>query len=197
MKKLRRTELFYVFFRNMTEQSTFARMKKALLSPSLLRNEVILQLYEVATDMVAEAERHSLSGDLWEILFVMWIAEDENTIGHLSELGSVPAGSIASIASQELWYLHKTISATRKLIDKEDIYETLRQIKNYVPSGGGRGGIDAETLRALLETAKVFSNAKTPDEIYRSMADFYVSNGSGQFALYKAFKWSRAGALEP
>jgi predicted AAA+ superfamily ATPase len=127
----------------------------------------------------------------------MWIAEDENTIGHLAELGSVPAGSIAAIASRELWYLHKTISATRKLIDKEDAYEPLRQIKNYVPSSRGQGGIDSETLRALIETAEVFSSAKTPDEIYKSMADFYVSNGSGRFALYKAFKWSGAGALEP
>jgi predicted AAA+ superfamily ATPase len=181
----------------MTEKSTFTRMRKALLSPSLLRNEVIPQLYEVAADMVAEAERYSLSGDLWEILFVMWIAGDENTIGHLSELGSAPAGSITSIASKELWSLHKTISATRKLIDEEDIYENLRRIKDYVPSRSGRVKIDAEVLRALFETARAVGAARTSEEMYKSIVDFYVSNGSGRFAPHKAFRWSRARTLEP
>jgi predicted AAA+ superfamily ATPase len=181
----------------MTEKSTFARMRKVLLSPSLLRNEVISQLYDVAADMVAEAERHSLSGDLWEVLFVMWIAEDENTIGHLAELGSAPAGSVTSIASQELWALHKTVSATRKLIDEEDIYENLRHLKDYVPSGSGRGGIDAEAMRALVETAGAVGAARTSEEMYKSMVDFYVSNGSGLFALHRAFRWSRARSLEP
>ncbi|MDR1482870.1 MAG: ATP-binding protein [Synergistaceae bacterium] len=172
-------------------------MKKALLSPSLLRNEVIPQLHDIASDMVAVAELHSLSGDLWEIMFVMWIAEDENTIGHLSEFGSEPTGSIASLAARELWDLHRTVWATRKLIDKEDIYENLRVMKNYVPSGSSRGGIDEETVHALSETAGALCMARTSEEMYRSIVGFYAANGSGLFALYKAFRWSRQRTLEP
>jgi predicted AAA+ superfamily ATPase len=181
----------------MPEHSTFARMKKALLSPVLAKNEVIPQLYGIASDMAAEAERLSLSGDLWEILFAMWIAQDENTVGHVSELASAPTGTISGIAPSELWSLHKTIAATRKLIDKDGIYENLRQMKKFVPSGNAKGGLDPDTKRALMEMAGSFSSAKTPDDMYNALINFYTSHGSGPYALYRAFRWSSEKSLIP
>ncbi|MDR3332950.1 MAG: ATP-binding protein [Synergistaceae bacterium] len=173
------------------------KLRKALLMPSHERSEIFLLLQQVAADIIAEAESYCLSGDLWETFFALRLVGDENELGHAAEMGSAPTGSIAAMAPQELWALHRTISAARNLVDTEALYDNLRHLKEYLPSSPSGAHIDPEVQVNVLRLAESFKVAESPAEMYEALVNFYMQNGSGKFAIYKAFRWSEDSKLAP
>ncbi|MDR1379428.1 MAG: ATP-binding protein [Synergistaceae bacterium] len=192
-----------LFFKNRSDRyDAFAKFEKALSLPGGREDEAFALITAAASEVVTEAERYSLKGDLWEAFFALLLAEDENPLGWTSELGDAPLGSLVNIASEELWCLHGTVAALRALIRQNEQFRHLRSLEDYIPSKGGipflqPAGVRDEALSALFRLSAAFKEAGSPEEMYNALVFFYRSCGSGLYALNRAFRWSRERGLTP
>jgi predicted AAA+ superfamily ATPase len=202
-----------LFFKNLSDKNlsdknqsrrydTFAKFEKALSLPAERGNEAVALVGDAASEVAAEAERYSLTGDIWEAFFALLLAEDENPLGWAAEMGEAPTGSLAGIASEELWRLHGTAAALRDLIRRDEKFRYLRSLENYVPSKGGLPFLHperarSEALSGLFRLSAAFGEARTPEEMYNALVSFYRTCGSGLYALNRAFCWSREKRLTP
>ncbi|MDR1650031.1 MAG: ATP-binding protein [Synergistaceae bacterium] len=190
-----------MFLKNQSERChTFSKFEKALASSE---GEDFALIDAAASDVVAEAEKYSLKGDIWEAFFALLLAEDENPLGWASELSDTPpSDSIAGIASKELWSLHGTIAALRDRVRRDEKFRHLLSLEDYTPSEGGipflrPKSVRDETLSGLFSLSAAFKAAGTPEEMYDALVMFYKSHGSGLYALNRAFRWSGENRLTP
>lgn len=199
---MKNRDVAVLFFRNQSDRHhIFSKFEKALAS-SGGREEVFALIDTAASEVVAEAERYSLRGNLWQAFFALLLAEDENPLGWASELGDAPSGSIAGMASQELWNLHGTIDALRDRVRRDEGLRHLRPLEDYTPSQGGIPFLQPENVRdealsGLFHLSSAFETAQTPEDMYNALVFFYKSHGSGIYALNRAFRWSRERRLTP
>ncbi|MDR1731581.1 MAG: ATP-binding protein [Synergistaceae bacterium] len=191
-----------LFFRNRSDHAlrydAFFRLKEAR-SPKA-GDDVFALVSQAAEEIVAEAERYSLRGDIWEAFFALLLAEDENPLGQISELGEAPSGSIAALAAAELQDLHEVISFARHLVRSEERFQFLRPLENYVPSGSrsfrlSRG--QSEVMEGLSRLSEAFGKSTGPEDVCQALVDFYRTWGSGFFSLNRAFRWSDGHGLTP
>ncbi|MDR1514216.1 MAG: ATP-binding protein [Synergistaceae bacterium] len=186
-----------MFFRNLSTGSTLAKLKRAVTLSPPARNEIISLMREVASDIVDEAERFSLGGDLWENFLALRLALDDNTLGRAAELNSIPAGSVVRVALSELWTLHKIVAAARTIVDNAAELDGLKCLKDYRLSGGKNASARNPVLESIADLAVAFKNAPSPEEMMSALIGFYTSRGSGIFSLYRAFLWSPEAGLMP
>jgi predicted AAA+ superfamily ATPase len=186
-----------LFLRNFSAGSTMAKLKRAVTLSPPARNEIISLMREVASDIVDEAERLSLSGDLWEAFLALRLAQDDNALGHAAELNSVPDGSVVSVALSELWSLQKIVVAARTIVDNSAELDGLRILKNYELSCSKKPSRPDAAIESVLKLAGEFGRASTPDDMMSALLGFYTSRGSGIFSLYRAFSWSPESGLLP
>jgi predicted AAA+ superfamily ATPase len=154
-------------------------------------------MHEVGADIVDEAERLSLSGDLWETFLALRLAEDDNPLGRVSELNSRPTGSVVKVALSELWSLHKIIEAARSIVDKGAEFEGLRYLKEYVSSGYDHSMRGNAALKSIVSLSEGLGRAEAAEDMMKALLDFYMSQGSGIYSLHKAFTWSKESGLTP
>jgi predicted AAA+ superfamily ATPase len=186
-----------LFFRNLPATSTLAKMKRAVTLSPPARNEIMSLMREVASDIVDEAERLSLSGDLWEIFLALRLAQDDNALGRAAELNSVPAGSIVNVALSELWSFHKIIDAARTIVDNAAELDGLKPLKNYELSARKTPSSPNAALESVSRLAEALGRSSAPDDMMSALLGFYTSRGSGIFSLYRAFLWSSESGLLP
>jgi predicted AAA+ superfamily ATPase len=186
-----------MFFRNLTPQSTFSKLRRAVTLPAPAKSEVISLIFEAASDIIEEAENLRVGGDLWETFLALRLAEDDNPLGRASERRSRPAGSIVGVATPELWSLQKVIAATRALVRDWAEFKGLWCLENYEPSGRRIGATVGPALKAVGELALKFTRSSLPEEMMSALLDFYTNHGSGIFSLNMAFTWSKGRCLSP
>jgi predicted AAA+ superfamily ATPase len=186
-----------VFFRNLSARDTFVKLKRAVTLSAQAKNEIISLIFDVASDIIEEAEDRCLSGDLWETFLALRIAEDDNPLGRAAELRPAPSGSIVTAVTPELWSLQKVVSAARDLVRSWADFAALLCLENYVPSSPRKGGVAGSAHEAVRELAKNFGRALAPDDMMSALLEFYTSQGSGFFSLHRAFTWSKERALVP
>jgi predicted AAA+ superfamily ATPase len=186
-----------LFFRNLSAGSTLAKLKRAVTLPPPAKNEIMSLIHEVASDIVDEAERLSLGGDLWETFLALRLAEDDNALGRTAELNSSPSGSVVKVALSELWSLRKIVTAARDVVEHGAEFEGLRCLSNYELSERKNGHSTKTSLESVSALAKEFGRVASPEEMMSALLDFYIKRGSGIFSLNKAFLWSANNGLIP
>ncbi|MDR1916644.1 MAG: ATP-binding protein [Synergistaceae bacterium] len=178
-----------MFFKNMSKRSIFERLRKAVSAESVSKNETPALIYEIAEEIIAEAERNSFSGDLWEIMFALTLVEDDNSLWRTFERSSVSLGSILPIAANNIWNQHKIIIGAKSIVNSEDEYETIRPLTNYFPANGASGP-STPALSDVMIVAKRIAEASAPRDMLSALTDFYELHGAGIYALNYAFRWS-------
>jgi predicted AAA+ superfamily ATPase len=173
----------------MSKKSVFARLRRAISVEAVSNNETPDIIYEVAGEIIAEAERNSFRGDLWEIMFALTLVEEESLLWRTFERSSISLGSILQIAANNIWNQHKIVTGIKSLIDSGDEYDMLRGLSNYTPTGGTDGPY-RQVLRDVTEVACRISSAGTPKEMLSALSGFYELHGSGIYSINYAFRWS-------
>jgi predicted AAA+ superfamily ATPase len=187
-----------LFFDNISDTTVFAKLRKAVSLESVASGGAENLIYDAASDMISEAERKSLRGDLWEIFFALAVVTDENSTWRACETSPMKDGLFGVIAN-EVWSRHKIITAVKRLVERDDNYAGLRPLSNYIPGTETQRPHAAEdTFDALLRLASVLASAYGPDDMRPALMEFRSVYGGGRFALGCAFKWdSGSGRLVP
>lgn len=184
-----------LIFTEIERHPVVAELTRAAAAKDAPKDEVEGMIRSVVSGIVDEAERFSLSGDLWNLFFALRLAEGENALGRACELTGPPRGSLADIAPAELWRLLETLRSTRDLARSRVSSFDCRFMECYVPSGRS-ASFSPEVSDALSLLASRIGEARTPEALMTAAVAFYRSMGSGLFGLYRAFHWS-GDALAP
>jgi predicted AAA+ superfamily ATPase len=198
--------LFVLFFDKLSDDGLFLKFRRLLatLPPSEIEAELLIR--DAVSEMIEAAETLGLDGDLWEKSFALLLARDDNTLGRVCEMSGEPGGSIRTIAAAELSRLHGNLARARELSGNE-----FNCIRAYTPSNA-RACLDkapavlaAEALAGKIAAARMLADealanetvvSRSGGEMADALIEFYRFNGSGIFAAYRAFRWSRGEGLE-
>ena len=188
-----------MFFRSMSPDDAFSKIKRAVTESALSKNEVAALLHAAAADMVQEAEALGLRGDIWYLFLALRLATDENPLGFVAELSEAsarPRGSIVEMAKHELGAIHRVITSARGMVENGGSHEALRPLSNYEPSSVRKPSIRPDALTAANELAYAAADMSfggdpsVGSRLCEALIDFYMSMGSGPFSLNCAFRWS-------
>jgi predicted AAA+ superfamily ATPase len=183
--------VFELILKNLDESSLFSRLSRAVSLESVSVNDTRDMLYEAAADMVAEAEKFSMHGDLWELFFAIAVAQDENPICRIYERKPVPEEAFRMLA-YDLWTKHKSVTAIKNMAAMDEQYEPLRMLGEFVPRTDAVSVGAKRVYGDLCGMAGKFASAASPEEMARALGDFCALHGAGRFALDCAFVWDSA-----
>ena len=85
-----------MIFTEIERHPVVAELTRAAAAKDAPKDEVEGMIRSVVSGIVDEAERFSLSGDLWNLFFALRLAEGENALGRACELTGPPRGSLAA-----------------------------------------------------------------------------------------------------
>jgi predicted AAA+ superfamily ATPase len=167
-------------------------LSRALSLEGVTSNDTCDIIFDVASDMVFEAEKRSLRGDLWEIFYALAVAGDENPLCHIFERTLIPE-SFSRMLVRDIWARHKIITAVKSLIENDDLYHDLKPLGNFIPTNTARVSSAQNAYEGVARLAEGIAEAETPEDMFRSVREFCAIYGFGIFALNYAFKWDSAG----
>jgi predicted AAA+ superfamily ATPase len=186
-----------LFLKNLHENRIFDLLAKAVSQDAVSSNETRNIIYEAASNMIAEAEKYSYRGDLWEIQFALAAAGAENPLTQTYERMPVPK-DVFSILAQDLWMQHKIVTSVKDIVSDSLQYAPLACLSNFAPRKKNLALGISQARDAVAALAARFAASPSPEEMAFALADFCATHGAGKFALSGAFTWdSSKGKLEP
>ncbi|MDR3076046.1 MAG: ATP-binding protein [Synergistaceae bacterium] len=177
-----------MLFKNPGESGVFPRLARAVSLEAVSSNETRDLIYSAAADMVAEAEKFSLRGDLWEFFFALAVVQDENPICRAYERRPAPA-EIFEILAYDLWSLHKSVSVIKSMAGADAAYGPLRALGDFSPRTGSEMSGAKRAYGDVAALAAKIASASSPLEMTAALGDFCENCGAGIFAVDCAFTW--------
>jgi predicted AAA+ superfamily ATPase len=166
-------------------------LSRAVSLEGVSSNDTFDIVFAAAADMVFEAEKRSLSCDLWEIFYALAVAGDENPLCRAFERTRIPE-NLSAMLARDMWARHKVITAVKSLIENDDIYRDLKPLGDFIPTKKAGASPARKIYEGVRRLASGIAAAETPEDMFRSAEKFYAVHGSGIFALGYAFKWDSA-----
>jgi predicted AAA+ superfamily ATPase len=186
-----------LFFKYLHENEIFKLIARSVSQDAVSSNETRDIIYEAASNMIAEAERYSYSGDLWEIQFALAAAGAENPLTRAYERMSV-SKDIFGMLAQDLWMQHKIVTSVKEIVSGGLQYAPLLCVYNFAPRKKNLALGISQARDAVTALAARFAAAASPEDMASGLADFCSTCGAGKFALSGAFVWdSSRQLLEP
>ncbi|MDR1133049.1 MAG: ATP-binding protein [Synergistaceae bacterium] len=186
-----------MFFKYLHENEIFKLIARSVSQDAVSSNETRDIIYEAASHMIAEAERYSYSGDLWEIQFALAVAGAENPLTSAYERMSV-SKDIFGMLAQDLWMQHKIVTSVKEIVSGALQYAPLLRVSNFAPRKKNLALGISQARDAVTALAARFAAAVSPEDMASALADFCSTCGAGKFALSGAFVWdSSRQLLEP
>ncbi|MCL2684123.1 MAG: ATP-binding protein [Synergistaceae bacterium] len=145
-------------------------------------------IYDAAADMVAEAERFSMGGDLWELFFALAVILDENPVCRIYERRPFQ-GDLFTMLAADLWNMHRRVQALKDLVAWDSVFEPLRTLVDFSPRNGESHLRQKHSLDDVLLLASRFAAAGSQSEMVSALGAFCEKRGAGKFALEAAFTW--------
>lgn len=189
--------LVFLFFRNLLQDDTVSKLRRTVALPKSQKHEVSELLASVAFDMVEFSEKTSIGGNLWFSFLAYRLVSDENPLGRTCEMSRRPVGSINEIAAYELWTLRRAFLTVNDIANSDVSGGGFPALSSYVPSQRTSNAINDNMARKVTVLGEKILNAASAQELVESLIDFYVENGSGIFALNRAFRWNKHEELQP
>lgn len=161
-----------------------------LKSGNVGRAEETALAHRAALGLLDFAVRSGMEGDLWQNYLAWRLTQDENAFSLLAEQRSPGDCTLTTIARREAALLYDLFHYDISALPGSESFALLRSYRAperrrnaaYAP---------AETLSGRLAAAK------SSEDFYRCIADFYCRCGVGQLALHRAFRVSEnSGGFE-
>ncbi len=140
---------------------------------------------ETISKMLEVAEKFGMKGNLKALYAAYLLAMDTNTFSLACEKSN--GGNLGSIEKYALADAVKIYG----------IYVSCDENDIYIPSNPDVNNEDCRAGAIISALADKLLNSNTPEELLKSLKEFYVGNGSGIFALYRGYTVSEKGELCP
>ena len=190
---------FFIFDYNKEVNIMSSRLANLLVCRNLLDDPIILELavslgkkadpqteYRLASRLIAEAERLGFSGNLIRAYIVYRMIVDENLVARTMELSNGKIGrSLRQAFEHDIEILSPFFTA------QPSEYLVTEILDDYEPT--------KPPLIKRLEGAAVlyaeFSKKWTVSSLADAFLGYYRNYGSGDIAVYRAFRWDKEKGL--
>lgn len=172
-------------------------LSQLLIYRNILQDEIVQKLYcalstgewnesryEISYDLINQAERLGLSGNLVKSYFAYLIFHDENVFSITAEKNGKQIGpSLYQATQRDVFILKNFISSDWTPLGKI--------VCNYIPT---RPMLD-QYMEALHDYLFESNNNYTPAQVVDRLIDHYVQQGCGAMAGYIAFRWNEENGV--
>ncbi len=135
-------------------------------------------------DMVSAAEKFSLKGNLCAHYGAYLLASEENLFSLACEKKGRADATIEKLALADAKALF-------------GIFTKDSDLDDYTPAVTNTKNEDARAGKIIMKLSDKLVKCKTAEELLAALKDFYRTNGSGSFALYRGFIVTEKGTLKP
>ena len=139
---------------------------------------------ELLLDMISVAEKFSLKGDLVARYAAYLLITDENAYALACEKRKKGVSTIDKYALEDAKVLLS-------------VFTKDSELDNYQPAVSGGKSEDVRAGKVITKLSDALLECATPEQILAVLKKFYSENGSGDFALYRAFIIGENGGLCP
>jgi len=178
-----------LLLKNLCEPGVSTRLSRVLFSEDVSSDDTRDLIFDAAADMVSEAERFGVKGDLWELFFAVAVILDENPVCRVYER-RLAQNDIFRMLAQDLWKMHRRVKAVKEMVDVDERFEPLRTMRDFSPRNGAAHLRQKHSYNDILLLASRFAAASSPNEMAAALGVFCEKRGIGKFALEAAFTWN-------
>ncbi|MDP4090997.1 MAG: ATP-binding protein [Bacillota bacterium] len=194
-----------------TSMDLHRKLEKIILYRGLLRDKIVKLLlplleesskdgedksdncsgYELLRELLVEAEKRNLTGDIWRSYILDAVIMDENPFSLACERGAIKErGSLYNIALHDFQIIRQLYNFNiYELIDiNQDICLSVKNFSNATKE-------TELSYKEIEELNGTFSQDIEIAEVVNRFAAFYKEQGCGKFARYSAFRFEKGTGL--
>ena len=156
------------------------------------KNEDVEQLsalmYECIHKLLELAGNHGFYGNLWHCYLANLLVNNENAYSRACEIRGEVEGTINKAVLHDIVIFKELFD-----YDFSDLVSTLgisgfELLEDYVPSDSESKVYNSRICQRICDLAQKFTMDNTPEEMKKTLTDFYKDYGVGKFGLHKAFR---------
>lgn len=189
-----------VIYRNLLNDRLLGRMRDLLWHAGQEgkdSREIENLLYELASLLVAQAEKNRFGGHVWRAYLLHLLARDENPFSRAAEKFGLNFHS-AGLHTAAIYDL-KILSdfASLDLENFAELFEVYLapDLSDYQPTKTFRPPGSRRYWEQFQGLAKAFGPRAISTELADRLARFYHSMGCGEMGIYHAFRWLEDSGL--
>ncbi|MDE7389470.1 MAG: ATP-binding protein [Lachnospiraceae bacterium] len=138
--------------------------------------------------LVDLAGKYGFTGNLWHCYLTLLLVEDENVFSTACEIKGMRSGSLSELAKHDFGIFLELFSLSFELLDVS-VGSMLSDTVCGFHGSEDAGQVFNRRIRdTVCELSRKLASAKSVDEFYDLMVDFYRCYGVGKFGLHKAFR---------
>lgn len=146
-------------------------------------------LYENIHALLELAGDHGFRGNIWHCYLANLLVNNENAYSKACEIRGEIDGTINDAVLHDIRIFKQLFDYQfDDMLCKLDAAATFRLVENYIPSQEESKIYNSRIRERICRLAEAFEKDNTPDEMKRTLTEFYKDYGVGKFGLHKAFR---------
>lgn len=189
----------WILYRNLAKNQLLRKMLEAIdrynkIKPFCQKKdlpeteEFLEDFFECIRELIELAEHCGFEGNLWHCFLANGIVNDENAFSLCCEQKGEPTGSINAAVQQDFEYLQELFALDLEGIAKELELPELSLILQYRRDNRSAKMYNHRISGYICNLAKELADAQGPDDMKKTVTDFYQRFGVGKFGLHKSFR---------
>ena len=146
-------------------------------------------LYENIHSLLELAGEHGFRGNIWHCYLANLLVNNENAYSKACEIRGEIVGTINEAVLHDI-RIFKQLFDYRfdDMLCKLDAADSFKLIENYEPSQEESKIYNSRIRERICRLAEAFEKDNTPEEMKKTLTEFYKDYGVGKFGLHKAFR---------
>lgn len=164
------------------------------------KDNLVSEIYEEIHRLLDVATDYGFNGDLWRNYLAYLLATTENPFTLVTEKAGARKGSVNTLAKRDFMIFKDLGDYDFSRMEAVLGIDCFTVIRNYEAVVKEERIFNKSVSDKVRELSLLMEGAKTADDLYEVVTDFYKRYGVGMIGLNKAFRISHedgSGLLEP
>ena len=180
-----------VLYRDLGDGSILKELAAIIQDKTLGKNsteEIISRIYQQIKRLLDLATSYGFDKNLWQDYLAYILITNENSFTLTCEKVGAGDGSVNGFAKNDYEIFMKLFHYDFTALERELGIDCFSTITNYKSLHKKEQMYNKNVSERVRDISDRVSTAKTVDEIFEIMTDFYAEYGVGMFGLNKAFR---------
>lgn len=144
--------------------------------------------YDCIHELLDMAGHHGFYGNLWHCYLTNLLVNNENSYSMACEVKGEIGGTINKAVLHDIAIFKEFFDFDFRPVCEKLSVDTFELVENYESSSEKSKVYNARIRDRICELAVKFTEDATPEEMKKSLTEFYKEYGVGKFGLHKSFR---------
>ena len=144
--------------------------------------------YDCIHELLDMAGHHGFYGNLWHCYLTNLLVNNENSYSMACEVKGEVAGTINKAVLHDIAIFKEFFDFDFEPVCAALMVDTFELVEKYESSSEKSKVYNARIRDRICELAVKFTEDSTPEEMKKSLTEFYKEYGVGKFGLHKSFR---------